>query len=84
MATAGSRAQTSIQSLEKEMGVLRKREEMARKEADTSAREKGLQLQVRALALLCTGLDCCSCFCGVLLLLFVLQPLRVLCYVMVK
>ncbi|CAM9908293.1 unnamed protein product [Ectocarpus fasciculatus] len=39
-------AQTSIQSLEKEMGVLRKREELARKEADTSSREKGLQLQV--------------------------------------
>lgn len=38
--------QTSIQSLEKEMSVLRKREELARKEADTSSREKGLQLQV--------------------------------------
>lgn len=38
--------QTQIQSLEKELMMLRKREEVARKEADASLREKGLQLQV--------------------------------------
>lgn len=31
--------------MEKELSVLRKREELTRKEADTSSREKGLQLQ---------------------------------------
>lgn len=55
------------------MSVLRKREEMTRKEADTSAREKGLQLQVRSSLLL----DTCSV--AIPLLLFVLQRFCELC-----
>lgn len=45
--------QTSIQSLEKELSMLRKREESCRKEAETSSREKGLQLQVGDLIAKC-------------------------------